>query len=693
MNNKNNTRINKIISVSLVIISIFYLCISCTQNDTAADNYSKTGDVKLAAINIPLADDIADIAFYGDTAYATYTDGIIAYNLAAGESEIFAEGYPNLTAICANADSVFAYDSGDKTVIAFNSTGEFTDYAKKYTLINPDTNVRYMRVYLDTIILCADTFTADEYINSVFYKLNTSTGESAVIAENFKGSNSYCFVADFDFQDANTLLITGTTSMDVFGLSYKLFKYDLLKGETVEEFAMPYFNSIYYDNKAKILYYSANNYLNKFDFDATSGVKISTLSDSRDENISFNRLIYSDGTAIVWDKLNAAIYVKDSLNNENSIKIIMPKSTRYTFDIEPVVEQFKSLYDCDVFISEYDPADYTDKLRTKLLANDSDFDVFFLQDPNNGMLLNSILENSAFEPLNEYSGVVDNFENMFSGLKSIMTYNGNIFAVPLDVSPYITYGANENFQKYGIDSPNLNPVYSDLWKLCDDLIASGNKNVGVLPDNYYNTLFYSYTQNAIDTNNLDKDALRELLQNVKKHSDAGVLYGDADMGKDALLSFGYSTNYFYYFMRPEGRFHQYPQNGVISMFSPDGKDYCLINDCAAVNKFSQNKDFAAKFLEVLTSKENLLSRWIFTGTILTPDFANHDLYNTWSEEDLLFLQNADELLKDAKIITFDTSLLNNFVLENIKDKLLTGEISVDKATDDLYNFIYYMCFE
>jgi ABC-type glycerol-3-phosphate transport system substrate-binding protein len=164
------------------------------------------------------------------------------------------------------------------------------------------------------------------------------------------------------------------------------------------------------------------------------------------------------------------------------------------------------------------------------------------------LFLQSILQNGAYEPLNGYEGLVANFEHMYDTMEQIMTYSGNIFAVPFDISPMMNNEITNNFVLYGYEMPHDRWTFDDLWALCDEIIARGD-SLSVYPAWYtpegevyysYHLLLTDYVQRSIDKESLDKSELKDFLTKIKKYTDAGVLYGE-----NYLLGNTYHSNYFF----------------------------------------------------------------------------------------------------------------------------------------------------
>lgn len=692
-----------IAAVMLVLAGFLLIYFFQNNNPVTNDNYSKAGDVKLSASTFQIPEGSVDVAFYGENAYVLYPTVIVEYNLTTGKERQFAAGYNNLTAICAGKNGVYAYDGDKYAVYSFDISG---NAATNYDFSQKKVNVREMKVYRDTLVLCSVFSNTSGFNESAFHKINLLTGEVNKIEGNFKGSDSYCLVNAFEFQDENTLLIAGSPSASATADTYKLYKFDLKKEKTLLEWEIPYPDSMYYDNKSGTLYYIAGVNISKYDFELMAGMKTSavTKADYKSDDINefslfFNKIVCDGNNYILWSQRNNLIIVKEPLATDKSIVIYKPKLFGEANALKPIISeniinQFKVEYGCDVYIIEYNNDVYADKIRTKLLANDIDFDIFLLSDPGKDMFLNSILVNGAYEPLNSYDGIIANFANMFDSTEQIMTYNGNVFAVPLDISPSTNYEITENFALYGYEIPKSGWTFDDLWALCDEIISRDDENLSVFPYNIYHTFLLDYVQNAINSSNLDKNTLKNLLTQIRKYADARVLFGSK-----SLFAYSCGWNYFFYFSKlyQQSETKPYPEYGIIPLPSLDGTVYSRLLKCAMINKYSQNKEMAANFLEVLTQNKNLCGDML-SDTVLTKNFEAHYMYKSWTEDELLYLKKGNELLKGSKLLTFDATAFTDFTVigsqtSDVGNDLFSGKISINEATDLIYNYVYYLCFE
>jgi ABC-type glycerol-3-phosphate transport system substrate-binding protein len=358
-----------------------------------------------------------------------------------------------------------------------------------------------------------------------------------------------------------------------------------------------------------------------------------------------------------------------------------------------IIDQFIAEYDYPIHVTEYPEETFAEKLRTKLLAGDSDYDIFLINDPTNDNLLSSILTHDLYEPLDNYDGVVSNFNQMYKGIRSMMSNNGKLFGVPYSL--YIRGNKIEfDFSQYGYTAPGKHWTNNDLWQLCDVIIKSGDKNVSVfrMPD--LMKFLRNFTQEAINNNNLDKSALTELLTNIKKYNDAGVLFdsnsnSETPSSKKHLLTNTGTISPVYI----SDNLPEYPKYGTVSDPAYSQTSYYSLAGCAFINKFSKNKEMAAKLLEVMTESESIYNTTMYPFAFLGPDLTKYDIYNEWSANELSYISDLPSLYENAGIITNDFSSLSEFISEKVEPGFFDGSLSPEEAAEMLYEQINYTYFE
>lgn len=207
-----------------------------------------------------------------------------------------------------------------------------------------------------------------------------------------------------------------------------------------------------------------------------------------------NVLIKTDGKydTIVNLQTNSAVDlpVYNEIRSEDAFTITIAYSD-YESYINPKAEiQFKQWYpNAEIVHMDIGTTDQNDTygstLRQKLLANDTDFDLFFIMSPDS---IPSIVRNEAYKNLNGMSQTIAGFDNFYDNIKDLCSFDGKIFGVPVRIRA-LAMGVNQDLvEKYNIDYDFANePLTYDklpefLDKYCRDY--DGDGSIDVYIDHY-----------------------------------------------------------------------------------------------------------------------------------------------------------------------------------------------------------------
>lgn len=304
------------------------------------------------------------------------------------------------------------------------------------------------------------------YSESELYKFNLSTAEGKKISSSFKGNDSYSLIKGLSFVDKKTIMISSYATTSTVNMVVKGYRFDLQKEKVIEEYFLPYAAAYSYNEENTSFYYINNYTIKRYDITSNDETIIGRIDENllEGENLFIKRLYYLQQNVIVWDHVNNYFIIIDLESEFEPLKIILSDDVSIHFNLEPVIKQFEEEYNCPIHITEYTKDVYDDKLRTKILANDKDFDIFITSKPTENNLLASILNHKLYEPLNNYSNIVDNFSYMYTGIEEMMTYNGDLFAIPYYIQIYSTAAVNYDVSQYGYNFPGKHWSLNDLCK-------------------------------------------------------------------------------------------------------------------------------------------------------------------------------------------------------------------------------------
>jgi hypothetical protein len=407
-------------------------------------------------------------------------------------------------------------------------------------------------------------------------------------------------------------------------------------------------------------------------------------------SLDVERLFYANDNVIMWNNLDKRFDVVDLSSETEPLKILLSDNVSTYLDVIPIKEQFEYKYNCNVRLVEYPEDIYADKLRTKLLASDSDFDIYLVNAPTQDNLLSSILNYDLYEPLDNYDGIINNFSKMYPGIRSMMSNNDKLFGIPYEISITSSLAVQDNLGKYGYNVSDKHWSIKDVWNLCDEIIQSGEQNKSVFRDSYGMLVLVNILiQDTINKKNFSKAELTELLTDIKTYYDAGVLYDPSESKKHFC---DYSVMYYWTFIS-HIEIPDYPEYGTILLPAFSGKNYHDLRGCAMINKFAQSKDMAAKFFEVMTNSDNIYNTYIYRDTLLGPDLTKYNIYTDWSPTELKYLSDLPSLFENAGVYTYDFLALQDYIRENVMFQFYDGTITVEEAADMIYDRVNYTYFE
>lgn len=541
-------------------------------------------------------------------------------------------------------------------------------------------------------------------IGSELYKLNLTSGESTQLSDDFKGNDDMSLILGLDFIDEHTIMIASVTSMNFMNPIIKGYKFDLKNEKVLEEFFLPNSLSYAYDVDNKCFYYSnrstyAGNdelklWIRGYYPDSSADIIFKSMDVKSINNTEFNAInkkFYNDKNLISWDKLKNCFIITDLTQDQKPLILLAPEYLDNGFVYPNIIDQFETEYGYPVQVIQYPRDIYNDKLRTKLLAGDRDFDLFFLNSPAEDNFLASILTHELYEPLDNNQEIGKNFDYMYSGIRSIMSYKDRLYGVPIVLRHFI-YRIEPDFNQYGYTVPSYNWTMEDLWDLCEEIIQSGNLDVAVFNRNFFGKFIVDYVMKEIEQSDTNKAALTELIINIKKYMDSGVLFGNEHSSnnqdrKKHLISYETTID-----MIIDERDESYPEFGTI-LFPSYEKNYVDLDSCVFINRFSEKKEMAANFIEIMTRKENLYNTNIYRFALLGADLTQNDAYHQWSDIKRSYFSDLPAIYENAGVYKYDNSLLRFYIIDEVEPGFYDGSISAEEAAEMIYDRVNYIYFE
>ena len=331
--------------------------------------------------------------------------------------------------------------------------------------------------------------------------------------------------------------------------------------------------------------------------------------------------------------LRIAVY---EINSNYEIKIV-EQLTGFIYDEYGV--------NAEIITYPYDWGFANDKIATKLLAGDDDFDIYFLR----ADYIPYYSKVNACYDLSSSKEIVNNFGNMFDGMKDLCSVGDKLCGVPIQVSQAnATWECNvELAEQLGIDIAALSTKKMTLPEFYDLAVEAKAKAVElgiekfyILLDFYVDDKIYHYMTNYLDyTNKTIEDKTQEYVEYVKlymKMIDEGLIKVDPgwDMNyknNNVLFKYGGDFSFFSFEKQPFPK----PLISVSDL-------YVIDTNILAINPHSQNIEAAKKYLAYSISLPVLQKRLDYL-------LKDRDSYEFSWEDYVIKLYNTkmDEETKDA----------------------------------------------
>ncbi|MBE6631322.1 MAG: carbohydrate ABC transporter substrate-binding protein [Ruminococcaceae bacterium] len=684
----------------MILICVLMFLFSSCGNEKNRKDYTDIPKGETAIEETAL-----DISVWDTAAYISYDGGIAKYDLITqNRSEIICGG--RYTAVYASDEILVAFESSEGKVKEFSPNGEL--------ISSYDVALKTEQVYRITADerYVAFAVRSESEINKTateLYIYHKDKGELKNISEKFRGNDGFSYIHDIVFTYDGKLAVCSSYEDSLYSYASKLYLYDVKK-ERSEEKKLPDAEKYFYDIDENSVYCAFGQVLSKVDAEGNQ-TKLYEFNDSDyreylSEYITTyipERIIHYGNNIFLLESYSKFIAVLNTEHANGEIVILMPENV-WEINLDKVVRRFTEEYDCAVNILTYPEDTYNDKLRQKLLAGESDYDIFFVGKTGEDMLLNAILQNGLFEDLSAYEEVSENLDR---GIKNLMSKEGKMFGIPYAVSFAGTLlEVNADPEGYEYTMPKSNWTTEDLWTLCEEMIQKGNNELTVFNDaSTVNRIIYSYIQNCIGRGEYDREGLEKLLGNIKKYYDAGVLY--PEYGKVGNSLFKSSIDMVNLSEGSLGR--AYPENGTVLFPSVSGKVSVYLNGCVIMNKESDSKEMAAGFFKILTDEESVYDtgngyayaageaeggihdEGTYKNAVIGGDVQKYsDLLRVWNSDDKAYFEKMIDVYENSLPLTFDTGLID---ISEIREKFFAGTISVKEACDIISGAVEYSCFE
>ncbi len=688
---------------TMIIFAILLCFVSCGVNTDihSIKNDAFSNAQPLSSAKFENSADVKDVAVSEDGAslYLLYSDKITVFDLTDGKETIYCKS-SSADAICVENEKVYTYSENDDMIYIFSNGTLEKNIQCNFNAKNIDS----ICVYKDNFILIAND-TGKSYPESNLYYANLENESSKKLGRTYCGEDSFSHIVSADFKNENTIVILSYAKSN--GEVCKLYEYNVVEDKQLSHELLPFAlaHAQYSPSENSFIGMRTVEQIWKYDIETKETIELANRSDYEgyENKYGTKKFLLGAGCAVIWDGISNSVVITKLKSDKDPLVIYTDNFSHLRLSV--VKEKFENKYGIPVQIvqygnigEEYDTEIYENKIKTKLLAEDSDFDIYLMDDPHDDNFLDSLLKKGAYVPLEEFEGVSNNFDNMYDGVRDMMSYEGHIFGIPLVL--YIPHLVKVDSEYADIIGTVEDRIISneDIWKICEEI---SKRDTDKIACGYPNMLAYyfitPFVQVSMSNGKIDSDELAEILSNIKKYYDMDSLffeYGlDPEIGFQRPIVFGgtYNLSALTGGVAP-GTVNEYPENGLAIRFAYDNVIYQTISEIMLANPYSDNQDAIEKFMELLTSEEIIYDMNIYMGALLGKDLSKYSRYDVWTEAEINYLERLPAIYKHSKVYTVSMDDIEKYIEEEILEDFYTGKISPENAAKKICDYVEYTYF-
>lgn len=319
--------------------------------------------------------------------------------------------------------------------------------------------------------------------------------------------------------------------------------------------------------------------------------------------------------------------------------------------------------------------EYAHAMAKKLMAGDSDFDLFYVSTE-----MAQLFDARYYEDLTRYSRLYrDYFDEMVPGLKNICTIDGRLSLVPLSLNAQIMVIDN-SLAEGTVTFPR---TVADLLNLADSVSLTDGSYLmgGTRAATILRKLFEEFAANYILSDIADETALADLTNLYEMCT----LLGE---NEKMLLSRGYNTQKRMITFGMNNGMDVYFRGDIQSGSLPKiNKNYKtpVSGEFWAINPNSENKELAGAFLLCFLG-QNRVNTFMGTGVYYTDDELPESTPEVMAIREL-FRQQLTEGIR-----SYEAPDVFNYVDMHFK-QIRNGEITAAEAAAELMRYLRMVKFE
>ena len=114
----------------------------------------------------------------------------------------------------------------------------------------------------------------------------------------------------------------------------------------------------------------------------------------------------------------------------------------------------------------YPDGEYDMEIRTRLMAQDSSLDIFLF---NSNVQEATLLNSNSLADLSQYPSIVENYNDIFDGIKKLCTYKGKLIGVPSNITIEAWVVNDELLDKLNIECPKEDWTWNDFYEFAKNV--------------------------------------------------------------------------------------------------------------------------------------------------------------------------------------------------------------------------------
>ena len=410
---------------------------SC-KNQTNIDKY----EMDVLSEGLYQMDEASNISIFKNNMYFCSGNTIISvdFNDILNQKMVY-KNDSDILALTVNIDGIWiALDNGK--IIQCDTDGSIL---KEYILFEKETNIYNIVVDQGSALLFTEDI-IDDYRRTIIYQYDFNEGKLINLSEDLllggyfvsggflSEEKLYLLYNNIPLSDYSTLIICDST---------KILNTYKIKG--------PIFNGDYNTLRDSLIY-SWNG--NIYEYNLLEGE--SSIINVASENF-VDKIFITGNNIVSWSD-------KSIPEEETSIKILIPDDSSLTinYKMSEIVKNYTSKTGNNVEIKFIPKENYLNKIRLRLLEQDSSFDLFFIQDVRENQILNSIINYDLYTPINTLPQLKDFVDDgCIDFVKHALSdKNGNMYGIPLYTAYSVLY-LNDGGNKYfGNDKLSFDDIFN-----------------------------------------------------------------------------------------------------------------------------------------------------------------------------------------------------------------------------------------